>query len=46
MLLYLDKESGQALLNLLNTEAAFGTLSRSLKPKINEIEIGLLDYEN
>lgn len=45
MLINLNKESGTALLDLLNTEDAFGTLNKSLKKVMNEIKEGLLNYE-
>lgn len=45
MLIYLDEVSGKALLNLLNTEDAFGTLNKCLKRTIDDIEIGLANYE-
>lgn len=44
MLIYLDDTSGTALLDLLNTEAAFGTLNQSLIKIIKELEEGLKDY--
>lgn len=41
MLIYLDNNSGTELLNLLNTEDAFGTLAPCLKPVIAKVENGL-----
>ena len=45
MLIHLDGRTGQAMLDLLNTEAAFGTLDKSLYKFIAEIENGLKDYD-
>ena len=45
MLIHLDDVSGNALLDLLNTEAAFGTLHKSLYKFIPQIEEGLRDYD-
>ena len=44
MLIYLDETSGTALLDLLKTEAAFGTLNLSLVKVIKELEEGLKDH--
>ena len=46
MLIYLDETTGKAMLDLLNTEAAFGTLAKCLYKTINDIEDGLKDHEN
>ena len=45
MLIYLDGTQGHKLLDLLNTEANFGTLPKCLKIIINDIEEGLKNYE-
>ena len=44
MLIYFDEQSGKALLELLNTEDAFGTLDRCLKRTIKDVKQGLKDY--
>lgn len=38
MLVYLDDDMANALLDLLNTEDAFGTLPKCLKRTIKDIE--------
>lgn len=45
MLIYLDDNQGKELLDLLNTEDAFGTLSKCLKQVIASIKTGLEQYE-
>ena len=45
MLINLNEITGSALLDLLNTEAAFGTLNKSLYELIPEIEEGLENYD-
>ena len=41
MLLYCDGQMGTELLNILNTEDAFGTLPKCLKRLLTDIEEGL-----
>ena len=38
MLIYLDENMAKAMLDLLNTEDAFGTLAKCLKRTIKDIE--------
>lgn len=45
MLIYLDDNQGKELLNLLNTEDAFGTLPKCLRKVIASIKTGLEQYE-
>lgn len=45
MLLHFDETTGSALLDLLDTEAAFGTLNKSLYKYIDELKGGLKDYD-
>lgn len=44
MLIYLDEESGKEMLDILNTEDAFGALPKCLKPVILNIEEGLKQH--
>lgn len=44
MLIYLDDKTGKEILDILNTEDAFGTLPKCLKSVILDIEEGLLQH--
>ena len=46
MLIYLDAMQAKELLNILNTEDAFGALPKCLSNAIEEIEVGLENYAN
>lgn len=44
MLINLNESQGIELMDILNTEDAFGTLPKDLKKTIKEIEEGLKNY--